>query len=68
MGLPVNARTTPHTPTECHSTFVVLLDPCTLGVVGYHACYQCMLHFIFDSISELKHHIGLAAGPDGTCK
>jgi hypothetical protein len=29
---------------------------------------QCMLHFIFDSMSELNHHIGLAAGPDGTCK
>jgi hypothetical protein len=29
---------------------------------------QCMLHFIFDSMSELNHHMGLAAGPDGTCK
>jgi hypothetical protein len=29
---------------------------------------QCMLHFTFDSMSELNHHIGLAAGPDGTCK
>jgi hypothetical protein len=29
---------------------------------------QCMLHFIFDSMSELNHHIGLAAGPDGTCE
>jgi hypothetical protein len=29
---------------------------------------QCILHFIFDSMSELNHHIGLAAGPDGTCK
>jgi hypothetical protein len=27
-----------------------------------------MLHFIFDSMSELNHHIGLAAGPDGTCR
>jgi hypothetical protein len=29
---------------------------------------QSMLHFDFDSMSELNHHIGLAAGPDGTCK
>jgi hypothetical protein len=29
---------------------------------------QCMLHFIVDSMSELNHHIDLAAGPDGTCK
>jgi hypothetical protein len=28
----------------------------------------CMLHSIFDSMSELNHRIGLAAGPDGTCE
>ncbi len=36
--------------------------------LAYSCTAQCMLRFIFDCMSELNNHIGLAAGRDGTCK